>query len=207
MLTTLWETSSPLRPRRRCRANVPRKRRPPRAAKRAIPLQSCGCSSGHPSNGSSSTCASLPRLCRLCIDLRAIRGSVSQKFCYKQHQWVFPQVPTVASLAKESLKQGKCVVIGLQSTGEAHTERAVYDCIQEMIEAQVGFVSDHACYIYCKVFFLILTCYSQHSTPPQLQQLISRQSIPSPLAKLQPRERQTRRRLLLIRAACIFWSL
>ena len=49
------------------------------------------------------------------------------------------QVPTVIRLAKQSLQEGKCVVIGLQSTGEAHTERAVQDCIQEMIEEQVGF--------------------------------------------------------------------
>lgn len=42
------------------------------------------------------------------------------------------KVPTVVSLAKEALAQDKCVVVGLQSTGEARTEEAVskYVCLQ-----------------------------------------------------------------------------
>ena len=35
------------------------------------------------------------------------------------------KVPAVVRLAKEALAENKCVVIGLQSTGEARTEEAV----------------------------------------------------------------------------------
>jgi len=35
------------------------------------------------------------------------------------------KVPAAVWLAKEALKEEKCVVIGLQSTGEARTEEAV----------------------------------------------------------------------------------
>lgn len=35
------------------------------------------------------------------------------------------KVPAVVSLAKQALMENKCVVIGLQSTGEARTEEAV----------------------------------------------------------------------------------
>jgi hypothetical protein len=41
------------------------------------------------------------------------------------------KVPTVVRLVKQALIEDKCVVIGLQSTGEARTEDAVlkYVCI------------------------------------------------------------------------------
>lgn len=35
------------------------------------------------------------------------------------------KVPAVVRLAKQALMENKCVVIGLQSTGEARTEEAV----------------------------------------------------------------------------------
>lgn len=35
------------------------------------------------------------------------------------------KVPAAVRLAKQALADGKCVVIGLQSTGEARTEEAV----------------------------------------------------------------------------------
>lgn len=35
------------------------------------------------------------------------------------------KVPAVVRLAKEALTKNKCVVVGLQSTGEARTEEAV----------------------------------------------------------------------------------
>lgn len=35
------------------------------------------------------------------------------------------KVPATVRLAKKALAEGKCVVIGLQSTGEARTEEAV----------------------------------------------------------------------------------
>lgn len=44
------------------------------------------------------------------------------------------KVPATVTLAKQALVDGKCVVIGLQSTGEARTEEAVtkYVCISIM---------------------------------------------------------------------------
>jgi hypothetical protein len=41
------------------------------------------------------------------------------------------KVPSVVRLAKEGLAEEKCVVIGLQSTGEARTEEAItkYVCL------------------------------------------------------------------------------
>ncbi|CAM0902689.1 unnamed protein product [Alopecurus aequalis] len=39
--------------------------------------------------------------------------------------WASHQVPAIVKLAKEALAENKCVVIGLQSTGEARTEEAV----------------------------------------------------------------------------------
>lgn len=44
------------------------------------------------------------------------------------------KVPATVRLAKQALVDGKCVVIGLQSTGEARTEEAVtkYVCISIM---------------------------------------------------------------------------
>jgi hypothetical protein len=35
------------------------------------------------------------------------------------------KVPATVRIAKQALKEEKCVVIGLQSTGEARTEEAV----------------------------------------------------------------------------------
>ncbi|XP_066343791.1 protein FORGETTER 1-like isoform X1 [Miscanthus floridulus] len=42
-----------------------------------------------------------------------------------RHMCMSAKVPAVARLAKEALAENKCVVIGLQSTGEARTEEAV----------------------------------------------------------------------------------
>jgi len=41
------------------------------------------------------------------------------------------KVPTILKLVKQALMEDKCVVIGLQSTGEARTENAVtkYVCV------------------------------------------------------------------------------
>jgi hypothetical protein len=41
------------------------------------------------------------------------------------------KVPAIVRLAKEALAEEKCVVIGLQSTGEARTEEAIakYVCL------------------------------------------------------------------------------
>ena len=42
-----------------------------------------------------------------------------------RHICMSAKVPAVVRLAKEALAENKCVVIGLQSTGEARTEEAV----------------------------------------------------------------------------------
>lgn len=42
-----------------------------------------------------------------------------------RHMCMSAKVPTVIRLAKQALIEGKCVVVGLQSTGEARTEEAV----------------------------------------------------------------------------------
>ena len=47
----------------------------------------------------------------------------SQRFF--RHMCMSAKVPAVVRLAKEALAEEKCVVIGLQSTGEARTEEAV----------------------------------------------------------------------------------
>uniref|UniRef100_A0A803NAI6 PHD-type domain-containing protein n=1 Tax=Chenopodium quinoa TaxID=63459 RepID=A0A803NAI6_CHEQI len=42
-----------------------------------------------------------------------------------RHLCMSAKVPTVVKLAKKALKENKCVVVGLQSTGEARTEEAI----------------------------------------------------------------------------------
>ncbi|KNA16468.1 hypothetical protein SOVF_088760 isoform A [Spinacia oleracea] len=42
-----------------------------------------------------------------------------------RHLCMSAKVPTVVNLSKQALKENKCVVVGLQSTGEARTEEAV----------------------------------------------------------------------------------
>lgn len=51
------------------------------------------------------------------------------------------KVPAVVRLAKEALAENKCVVIGLQSTGEARTEEAVtkYVCSHFLLNTSFSF--------------------------------------------------------------------
>lgn len=42
------------------------------------------------------------------------------------------KVPAVVRIAKEALAESKCVVVGLQSTGEARTEEAVSKYVSHM---------------------------------------------------------------------------
>lgn len=42
-----------------------------------------------------------------------------------RHMCMSAKVPAAVRLAKKALAEGKCVVIGLQSTGEARTEEAI----------------------------------------------------------------------------------
>lgn len=39
------------------------------------------------------------------------------------------KVPAVVKICHQALREDKCVVIGLQSTGEARTEEAVAKCV------------------------------------------------------------------------------
>lgn len=50
------------------------------------------------------------------------------------------KVPTVIELAQKELKEGKCIVIGLQSTGEARTKAAMTEqaTVREFISAPQG---------------------------------------------------------------------
>lgn len=43
------------------------------------------------------------------------------------------KVPAAVRLAKQALMDGKCVVIGLQSTGEARTEEAVTKYVSTLV--------------------------------------------------------------------------
>lgn len=54
-----------------------------------------------------------------------------------RHMCMSSKVPAAVRLSKQALEEGKCVVIGLQSTGEARTEEAVNK-----------YVSDSTLYIY-----------------------------------------------------------
>lgn len=57
-----------------------------------------------------------------------------------RHLCMSAKVPTVVRLVKEALIEDKCVVIGLQSTGEARTEEAVskYVCNWILILFHIG---------------------------------------------------------------------
>jgi hypothetical protein len=58
-----------------------------------------------------------------------------------RHMCMSAKVPAVARLAKEALAENKCVVIGLQSTGEARTEEAVtkYVCSHFRLNTSFSF--------------------------------------------------------------------
>ncbi len=49
----------------------------------------------------------------------------SLKRSFRREQILYSKVPHVIRIASEVMKMGKCVVIGLQSTGEARTLEAV----------------------------------------------------------------------------------
>lgn len=61
------------------------------------------------------------------------------------------KVPAVVNLSKQALMENKCVVIGLQSTGEARTEEAVSKYVSLPSPAEMlkfpGFPNPcHICY-------------------------------------------------------------
>ena len=49
-----------------------------------------------------------------------------------RHMCMSAKVPAAVRLSKEALEEGKCVVIGLQSTGEARTEEAVNKYVRSL---------------------------------------------------------------------------
>ena len=51
------------------------------------------------------------------------------------------KVPAAVRLAKQALEEEKCVVIGLQSTGEARTEEAVNKYVSFFILCTVSMLS------------------------------------------------------------------
>lgn len=65
------------------------------------------------------------------------------------------KVPAAVRLAKQALMEDKCVVIGLQSTGEARTEEAVTKYV-----GIFGFVFWCMCILLMMLFFFYLICYN-----------------------------------------------
>ncbi|XP_074372399.1 protein FORGETTER 1-like isoform X2 [Apium graveolens] len=51
-----------------------------------------------------------------------------------KHMCMSAKVPTVVKICHQALREDKCVVIGLQSTGEARTEEAVAKCGIELVD-------------------------------------------------------------------------
>ena len=68
------------------------------------------------------------------------------------------KVPTVVALAKQALQENKCVVVGLQSTGEARTEEAVTKYVSVLISNFSCESYDDYLILYiniCIMFFII----------------------------------------------------
>lgn len=63
------------------------------------------------------------------------------------------KVPAVVRIAKEALTEGKCVVVGLQSTGEARTEEAVSKYVSHMSCIMFLFSVFTCIWIFLKYFF------------------------------------------------------
>lgn len=59
------------------------------------------------------------------------------------------KVPAAVRLSKQALMENKCVVIGLQSTGEARTEEAVTKYVRSLgfkISITLNFISAYMIY-------------------------------------------------------------
>lgn len=59
------------------------------------------------------------------------------------------KVPAAVRLSKQALVDGKCVVIGLQSTGEARTEEAVTKYVSRFI---LHFFLSNYCMSYYRIY-------------------------------------------------------
>ncbi len=71
------------------------------------------------------------------------------------------QVPKVVEMAREALEEGKCVVVGLQSTGEATQDAAL-----EAMEVRFAALSDRLCLAGLERRPLVNTTQSNTITPP-----------------------------------------
>lgn len=58
----------------------------------------------------------------MAVYVHVLFGSVQRFF---RHMCMSAKVPAVVRLSQQALLENKCVVIGLQSTGEARTEEAI----------------------------------------------------------------------------------
>lgn len=64
------------------------------------------------------------------------------------------KVPAVVRLAKQALMENKCVVIGLQSTGEARTEEAVSKYVSMRV-CILHFSINKACHLVCLTIIVL----------------------------------------------------
>ena len=69
-----------------------------------------------------------------------------------RHMCMSAKVPAAVRLAKKALMDDKCVVIGLQSTGEARTEEAVTKYVGILVPCC-------ACVVYCFHLYLLIVIY------------------------------------------------
>lgn len=104
-------------------------------------------------------CGSKATLCKQCLYvIRDIHFSYLLFFCSKlqrffRHMCISAKVPAVVRIAKEALTEGKCVVVGLQSTGEARTEEAVSKYVSHMSCIMFLFSVFTCIWIFLKYFF------------------------------------------------------
>ena len=89
--------------------------------------------------------------CRIAVlGIRFVPLPVVAALCNLICQVVWPQVPECARLSLEAVAAGMCVVIGLQSTGEANTtaqrERTGND-FDDFISVRIGLCSEIALWV------------------------------------------------------------
>ena len=75
------------------------------------------------------------------------------------------KVPATVRLAKKALEENKCVVIGLQSTGEARTEEAVTKYVSNFLRVVSYNLHDEWLQSMLQNLSVICSlCYSKHSS-------------------------------------------
>lgn len=77
-----------------------------------------------------------------------------------RHMCMSAKVPAAVRLAKKALMEDKCVVIGLQSTGEARTEEAVTKYVGILVSFVLGYLfflyNIYLVYYLCRVLNLMI---------------------------------------------------